>query len=199
MLEAAIQHQPHVRFILWIRTNVVKMGVSTHGQKSALEGANFTEVDKYHKENLNAKWNPNAGRKDPKEFLRKCQSGIDRNNGLLQLIPSAPEEQRRWLTVYYEEMQLDTTGQMQRILQFLNLRQLRTKELDQTPSVKLSGEDLREKIENFDELLKLLEIGKQVTSTASCLQKMLSKTKPYVFRPCKEISNEQIDQILQLQ
>ena len=89
-LERVAHSMPGLKIILWIRTNVVKMGLSSHGQKDALAKAG--EPNGHRRLNGKEYWHPD-------DFVRKVNSGLDRNRALLDFRRTAGAVT---MVVYYE-------------------------------------------------------------------------------------------------
>jgi hypothetical protein len=103
---------------------------------------------------------------------------VERNKNLLSLLPKGDDT--RWLTVHYEAIQIDTKKEMERVRMFLALPAIRQSYT--SASVKKGSDDLRNRLQNFAELERLLSPGGAHPS--DCLLEQLRAVEPQVHPQC---------------
>ena len=163
---AAIFHQT-IKFktIFWARTNVVKMSFASNGSKNRTK-AFVKEEPSCH------------------TFARTVGYKIAQLRSL-----DALYEQRRKvdpalvLKVRYESMQLDEAGTLATVARFLGVDAPR-RFLKSSTAVgeKRASDDLRDVVENYDEIRKWL--APKGVLASQCLLEMLEVRGPRVFEPC---------------
>ena len=179
-LERVAHSMPGLKIILWIRTNVVKMGLSSHGQKGALVAAGESHGRRLLSSTPSS---PVADAKEtwkPHDFVTTINSGLDRNKALLDHFTRT--QGASTMVVFYEAMQRDTRATMQRIGTFLGV--VSPGISTASPSVKKSSDDLRDKIKNFGELEAMLRSG---PFKSDCILAQLRATSPTVHALCSRL------------
>ena len=164
VLDSLVLSRPSLKFVILLRTNVVKMSLSHMGDKKTL--GTLPEEDRRLVEE-----NPTL---DPDDFFVKCLVSIIRNANLRALAPGHGAAVRE---VYYEALQLDTPGEMDKVRDFLGIPKRDDVKFVST-SVKLGTDDLRSRIANFD------EVSASFAERSPCLHDMLHATVPLVHEPC---------------
>jgi hypothetical protein len=166
---------PAARLVVWVRTNVVKMALATHGDKSVAHYYGAAGDPAKHLSRLNE-----SKRTDLGHFSSTVNMLIQRNMALLDWAHAAGD---RALLCYYEAFQLDAYAEMERVRKFLGVPKTPGRSYEST-SVKASSEDLR-RLDAFPALRSLL-----LAERNPCLRAMLEDTTPRVYPRCRVLKRE---------
>jgi hypothetical protein len=166
---------PAARLVVWVRTNVVKMALATHGDKSAAHHYGAASDPAKYLSMRNESMKTDLGR-----FSATVNLLIQRNMALLDWAHAAGD---RALLCYYEAFQLDAYAEMERVRKFLGVPRTPGRSYD-SASVKASSEDLR-RLDAFPALRSLL-----MAERNTCLRAMLEDTTPRVYPRCRVLKRE---------
>ena len=163
---------PAARLVVWVRTNVVKMALATHGDKAATR--DYAATGPSDPAKRLAKWRA-YDRSDLGHFADSVNARIQRNMALTDWAHAAGDAA---LLCYYEAFQLDAYAEMERVRDFLGVPKTPGRAYD-SASVKASSEDLR-RLDAFPALRRLL-----LETKNDCLRAMLEDTTPRVYPVCR--------------
>ena len=158
----AVLTQTSAKLVLYIRTNVVKFAAAMirgtlvtrncHGAHNIKKGSVCeAKVSSEQATNYSVV-----------QIVQSIENAISRNSLLLDIAHNATSPSTRFHMVVYERLQIDRSGELQALKEFLGIQwrgdeEEKVKESDST--MKTTSEDLRNVFTNFDGLLDFFERG----------------------------------------